>query len=150
MSVELKIKSKHLALEPAIISKEERKLQKRMRWYTQYHQLQAPIEDAFYDKLRSKRNSLNYHRIWDVRNEARATFLARAYIKGLPYRSVEQKSQFDDTFKRFILPRVFDMVAKYGQPKISKYWNRDEKKWDYKPEQKEILMSEIKLWFGIE
>ena len=148
MSVELKIKSKHLALEPAIIRKEERKLQKRMKWYAQYHQLQAPIEDKTYDALFLKRNSLASHRTWDVRNEARATYLARAYIKGIPYRSVENKSQFNDTLKRIVLPRVFDMVAKYGKPKIRKHWI--DGKYDYKPDQKELLMSEIKLWFGIE
>ena len=39
MSVELKIKSKHLALEPAIIRHEENKLLKQMKWYKQHHQI---------------------------------------------------------------------------------------------------------------
>ena len=156
MSVELKIKSKHLALEPAIIRKEERKLRKRVNHYRQHHQIASvSILDWYQNhpdlyKLHEKETSLRNHRKWDVCNEARATYLARAYIKGISYRSVEHKSEFNDTFKRFILPRVFDMIAKYGKPQINKHWNRDEKKWDYKPEQKEILMSQIKLWFGIE
>lgn len=147
MSIELKIKSKHLALEPAIIRKEEQKLLKRIQQLKAYHQINdhwdsiiAPVHHKWWD--------LQHHRKWDVRNESRATYIARAYIKGIPYRTAEQKSEFNDTFKRFILPRVFDMVAKYGKVHVRKYW--DGKKQDYRPEEKEKLMSEIKSWLGME
>ena len=61
--VKLKIKVKHLATEPAIIRHEEKKLK------------------GF------SRADLQYHRIWDVRNEARATQLAIAFMKGKDIRN---------------------------------------------------------------
>ena len=69
--------------------------------------------------------SLSKHRKWDVRNENRATFLARAYIEGAAYSSVEQKRKPENEYKfnAFIIPRVVAMVAKYGKNKMSlKIW----------------------------
>ena len=154
MSIELKIKSKHLALEPAIIRKEERKLLKRAKYYRQHHQIGSiSLADCYKNhpdllKIYNKETSLRNHRLWDVRNESRATFIARAYIKGIPFKSVEQNSNLDYRFKQSVLPRVFDMIAKYGKVHVRKYW--DGKKQDYRPEEKEKLMSEIKAWLGIE
>ena len=64
--------------------------------------------------------SLSKHRKWDVRNENRATFLARAYIEGVTYSSVEQKRKPENEYKfnAFIIPRVAAMVAKYGKDKM--------------------------------
>ena len=147
MSIELKIKSKHLALEPAIIRKEEHKLLKRIKQLKEYHQVNDNLGDIIWP-IHYKWSQLHNHRKWDVRNESRATFLARAYIKGIPYKVAEQKSELNFMFKQYILPRLFDMVAKYGDNPIRKYW--DGKKADYRPEEKEKLMSEIKTWLGIE
>jgi hypothetical protein len=101
MCIELKIKSKHLALEPGIIRFEERKLLKQIR--------------NGYDML-AKYTELVYHRKNDVRNEARATQLAIAYLKGKPYSKVElkRKSETEYLFQNKILPRVLVMVRKYG------------------------------------
>jgi hypothetical protein len=154
MSVELKIKSKHLALEPAIIRKEEYKLLEQMKWYKKHHQLVSVSLLDWYQnhpdlfKLHDKATSLCNHRKWNVRNEARATYLARAYLAGTPYKSVEKKSKIDHSFKVYILPRVFDMVAKYGPNKVRKYWTKD--KFDYRPEDKEKLMAELTAWLHIE
>lgn len=106
MSIELKIKSKHLALEPAIIRKEEKKILKSIR--SGYCNDTAA---AF-----SKYESLHNHRKWNVRNEARATELARAFLIGKPYSEVEQKRKPENEFKfkRYILPRVVAMVNKYN------------------------------------
>ena len=49
MSVELKIKSKHLSFEPAIIKHEERKLRKQIEWHNN-HQIDS---DKLYFKLQS-------------------------------------------------------------------------------------------------
>ena len=71
--------------------------------------------------------SLNNHRKWDVRNENRATFLARAYLEGTTYSSVEQKRKPENEYKfnTFIIPRVVAMVAKYGKNKMeSKIYDR--------------------------
>ena len=94
MSIELKIKSKHLALEPAIIRKEEQKLLKQIRNYRKYHQVTITAFYCSYKehpdlwKLESKFARLVSHRKLDVREEARATYLARAYIRGVKYKTV--------------------------------------------------------------
>lgn len=109
MCIELKIKSKHLALEPNIIRAEERKLKQRMR----YHRSKDG-ESTFH--LEWKLHSLTNHRKINVRHEARATHLARAYLTGKPYKSVEQsrKKCNEYQFQVSILKRVHAMVTRYG------------------------------------
>ena len=110
MSIELKIKSKHLSLEAKVIKFEEAKLKKQIRWHSK---VQSPNK-----KLEWKLNSITAHRKWNVRNENRATFLARAFIAGVPYKTVEHKCK--DVFKRDqqVLPRVLSMVKKYHSYKL--------------------------------
>jgi hypothetical protein len=119
MSIELKIKSKHLGLEAKVIRHEERKLKKQIRW-----QCDHGTPDC---KLIEKYQSISNHRKWEVRNENRATFLARAYLSGRPYKSVENKIHDKHVLRFYILPRVFEMVNKYGPVKdrIYKYPQRD-------------------------
>lgn len=114
MSIELKIKSKHLGLEAKVIKFEEQKLKRQIRW-----QLKAQIAA---EKFQSKLNSITNHRKWDVRNENRATFLARAYIAGVPYKTVEQrrKPENEYTFQIYVLPRVLAMVNRYHNSNITK------------------------------
>jgi len=147
MSLELKIKAKHLALEPAIIRKEEHKLLKQIKHIKSYHQVNDNYGDLVYP-IHKKWYSLHNHRKWDVRNEARATHLARAFIKGIPYKSVEFKRNEEFLFKTHIVPRIFAMVAKYGNSPIRKYWNGKEN--DFKPEEKKILLDSILEWSKIE
>jgi hypothetical protein len=110
MSIELKIKSKHLGLEAKVIKFEEAKLKKQLRWMRKH---QESIQ-----KLEWKLHSITEHRKWNVRNENRATFLARAFIAGVPYKTVEHKCK--DVFLREqrILPRVLSMVKKYHSYKL--------------------------------
>jgi len=98
MCVELKIKSKHLTAEAKIIRFEEQKIRR---------------------KDKEKFVSLRDHRRWEVRNENRATYLARAFLDGKTYETVEKNVK--DTVKRnaYILPRVLTMVNKYGSVKLS-------------------------------
>lgn len=122
MSVELLIKSKHLSVEAQIIRFEECKLKKQMRWSIKQH-IATGSNDApnmYSIPAYSSYISLNHHRRWDVRNENRATFLARAYIEGVPYASVEAKRKPENEyrFQTYILPRVVSMVAKYGKSKV--------------------------------
>ncbi len=121
MSVELKIKSKHLSEEAKIIRFEERKLFKQYQWALNNYRA-AGNNDMYprcNDKAFMSYASLNHHRRYDVRNENRATFLARAYIAGVPYNTVEHKRKPENEliFKTQILPRIFAMVAKYGNNK---------------------------------
>ena len=120
MSVELKIKSKHLALEPAIIRKEEQKLNKQIKHYKTHHQITGGDGCTWsYSKqhpdlynLHLKRGSLISHRKWNVRNEARATYLARAYIKGVPYKVVE--ANCNEKLWVPVMESLIRMVMKYG------------------------------------
>jgi hypothetical protein len=105
MSVELKIKSKHLALEPAIIKHEERKL------LTAYKRTED--KKYFY-----KFNSLVSHRKYDIRKEARATYLARGYIAGKPYNVIENKCKNIDELKPLI-SRILAMVKRYHKYNIT-------------------------------
>jgi hypothetical protein len=99
MCVELKIKSKHLSEEAKIIRFEEEKLRHKNR-------------DKFF--------SLREHRKLDVRNENRATFLARAFLAGKAYKTVERKVHDLPKLYYSILPRVLAMVNKYGTARLTK------------------------------
>jgi len=112
MSIELKIKSKHLSEEARIIRFEERKLRARNKT-----ELLA---------------SIHLHRVKDVRNENRATFLARAYLKGTSYSLLEKnrKVENEHTFQTKVLPRVLSMVNKYGKTTVMQQlldWSNDSK-----------------------
>ena len=147
MSVELKIKSKHLAFEPAIIRKEEYKLIDRMRQFREFHQVDGSEDPEYYD-LEWQHRSLYRHRTWDVTNEARATYLARAFIDGKAYSKTERRTEKrGPIFTKRILPRVVDMVAKYGAPqdRIHKYWNGT-RQW-YRPEEYNALIDKIYQWY---
>jgi hypothetical protein len=117
MSIELKIKSKHLALEPAIIRREEQKLLKRIR----SGRCNDTADGSTTASLLRKFESLHNHRKWNVRNEARATELARAYLSGRPYNDVEwkRKPENEFKFKRYIIPRIVSMVTKYGNEPVT-------------------------------
>lgn len=124
MSIELKIKSKHLSEEARIIRFEERKLLKKIDYRRKKHYESGSNGEypIWEDKDKQKYNSLSHHRKWDVCNENRATFLARAYISGVPYNQVEQKRKEENeyAFRVYVFPRVASMVAKYGKTKIQK------------------------------
>lgn len=126
MSVELKIKSKHLALEPAIIREEEEKLQRSLDWHMKNRQIVSVFNDDITSKLYCKIIDLKRHRVWDVRNEARATYLARAFLFGTPYKDVEPKVKDEYVFKTHILPRVFRMVEKYNPIRYKADWEFNE------------------------
>jgi hypothetical protein len=110
MSIELKIKTKHLSLEAKVIKFEEAKLKKQIRWHS------ARLSPNH--KLEWKLQSLTQHRKHEVRNENRATFLARAFIAGVPYKTVEHKVKDRDKRNCYVVPRVLSMVKKYHSWKI--------------------------------
>ena len=140
MSIELKIKSKHLGLEAKVIRHEERKLKVQIGWHSKRQSLDP--------NLINKYQSIHNHRVWNVRNENRATFLARAYLAGKPYRSVEHKRKDDAVFNFYILPRVFEMVNKYGpkEDRIFKYWMAETKRTTFRKEEYDAWMEKLKEW----
>ena len=92
----LRIKAKHLATEPAIIRHEERKVTGMDKW------------------------NLQQHRKWDVRNEARATQLAIAFIKGKDIKRIEPMLRDRNDYRHtLVLRRVISMVKKYGDRNIA-------------------------------
>lgn len=118
MSIELKIKSKHLAEEAKIIRFEERKLLKQVAYKRNKHKETGSndVYNTSEDSNFSKYKSLSNHRRFDVRNENRATFLARAYLADKPYNTIEQSRREDReyNFQTYVVPRIIDMVMKYG------------------------------------
>lgn len=147
MSIELKIKSKHLGEEARIIRFEERKQLKQYQWGL--NNWAAAGHNGMYprwhDAAFKTYCSLNIHRKWDVRNENRATFLARTYIAGKTYKSVEQKRKPENEFKfqTYILPRVQAMVVKYGVRQDGD-WEWDKVKQKYIPTKQ--LKDKIAVW----
>lgn len=124
MSIELKIKQKHLALEPGIIKFEEKKLLKQIKYIRDNSAYISDSEKKILN-LEFKFGDLVSHRRWNVRNESRATHLARAYIAGKLYTKVEtkRKEQNEYCFTTDIIPRIVKMVIKYGtyeQRKVTK------------------------------
>jgi len=115
MSVELKIKSKHLALEAKVIRFEEEKIKKQLAWYRKNKPLEIYGKDLGL-------SSLSEHRKIVVGRENRATFLARAFIAGTPYNKVEVKRRQDreSEFVIYVLPRVLEMVKKYAPYNVRK------------------------------
>jgi len=153
MSIELKIKSKHLSLEPAIIKHEERKLLNEMKWFKQKHQIsnKTPyyqIDGLYHTNL--KYSSLCNHRKFAVCDESRATFLARAYIAGKSYKSVEKICKDEKKLKEIVFPRIVNMVLKYGSTKIRKVWNKEKQRQEYPEDKLQEFKNTILQWLGFE
>jgi hypothetical protein len=90
----LRVKLKSLAEEARIIRQEERKANK----YRDY-----VLQDR-----------LHYHRVEDVRSEARATLLAYQYLRGMPYAICEKANSTIPDIAAFER-----MCLKYGKVKVS-------------------------------
>jgi hypothetical protein len=131
MSIKLKIKSKHLALEAGVIRFEELKLKRQIEWLKTHQKDEATF--------RSEWESLNSHRRFDVRNEARATYIARVYIEGRKYETIENNIKDLGTFNTYIFPRVLTMVIKYKHGRIEKFMRPDDAK---------VIRDEVKAWLS--
>jgi len=129
MSIKLKIKSKHLALEAGVIRFEDQKLKRQIEWLKTHQKDDTDARIAW--------ESLNTHRRFDVRNENRATFLARAYIEGRKYETLEHKRKDNGTFYTYIMPRVVSMVIKYKHGRWEKAMRHEEVA---------AIREEIKAW----
>ena len=103
-SAELKIKSKSLAAEAVFIRMEEQKLKERMK-YKRERQIPTEINYATFSKLQS-------HRKHELRDHARATYLARAFGEGRSYKNVECNGYKGVNTTEF-MKKVVAMVNKY-------------------------------------
>lgn len=97
MSIELKIKACSLAAEAVII----KRLEKRAKRAWQRRRTNEKARDAFW--------LLRHHRTEDVRDAARSTHLARAFIKGVQYSHVECFAYSKPDFEA-----VEKMAVRYG------------------------------------
>lgn len=104
MSIELKIKTKHLSAEAAIIRREENKLKKSLAWAKANEKAE---EEA---KLRGQIHSLHHHRTTTVRSHARSAHLAHSYMRGRTYRQIENdKTRTQPNWKA-----IARMIFKYS------------------------------------
>lgn len=145
MSVELKIKTKSLSEESKIIRKEERKLLGMVRWNIAQHRETGSNDEyqIYNDTSFMTRHRLEKHRKFDVRNESRATHIARAFISAVPYSVIESKVNDMDSFNKYILPRVVKLVVKYGE------LSQEDRKWDktsYVPT--DTLKNKVTTWLA--
>lgn len=148
MSIKLKIKSKSLTEESHIIRHEEKKLLKQFKFNANTFKTTGHLANYNYwdDKNYDEYRSIFFHRTYGIRNEARATFLARAFISGKSYESIESKINDRRRFEVIIFPRICKLVAKYGvKTPGDVVW--DNKKSVYVPT--EQLINKLKLWCNL-
>jgi hypothetical protein len=133
MSYELKIKAKHLAEEIRIIKFEERKTGKTIGKLDKHLQSTNNLQEVRKWKAAQgfKLHDLQNHRKFVVRPAARRTHLARAYLKGLAYKDVEQTLRVSPALAAWPyepqrqVKQIADMVNKYGgkcTPECIKAW----------------------------
>lgn len=91
---------KELAQEATFIRHEENKIKskRKITW----------CDGEFWD--------LRKHRIYDVRNAARAAQLAYGFLRGVPYRKIEPKTNF-------ILPYYWNVIEKEIKRLAKKFGN---------------------------
>lgn len=133
MSIELKIKLNSLAAESRIIKNNERRFKRACnprRFASKSHERLTLSEEErvaykaekakriaamratqWSDRARSDFNKIYLHRVLHVQPEARATHLARMFIKGAGYYEAEQTTR-DNNLPQ--LDRIVQMVSKYS------------------------------------
>jgi len=110
MTIELKVKSKTLAQESRYIRKEEVKRRNYIRYCKRTKSNKGSVVSAM------ERHQLYIHRVGVVRPEARATHLARAFIKGQAYGDVEQPKQ---PLQMKQMQRIAGMATLYSEFTVS-------------------------------
>ena len=108
MSYELKLESKLLA-EESRVYREEEKMLSRKRSKAVDHQLYNLAI-----KLDKRREMCYYHRTQELRQEARAVNLARGYLRGHAYETVENSTKSLHEEMMELSEQVFDLVWTYG------------------------------------
>lgn len=154
MSIELKIKSKHLSEEARIIRFSEQKLLKTLAYKRKKHK-ETGTTEPFKEYVCSEFQqylSLKDHRKVDVAIENRATFLARAYLSGKLYCSIEQKrlDVKEHDFWNFVFPRIVSMVARYLPNSPYRKYDYKQRRWVLNNDTIHNLEIQIKNWINKE
>lgn len=120
MSIELKIKAISLADEARTIKHFEYKYKHKARMVRLEEEWADNADDEFKKQLKVRRDkamlgfsSLRNHRVGPLRCEARATNVARGFIRGLPYEAIELGAKTPPDWKA-----VARMVSKYADPEL--------------------------------
>lgn len=101
---ELRVKFKTLASESKIIRLEEERLKCKYTWEPDQKRLdrqgnpclKKTIKWRPNETLERRRNTLHDHRVHEVRKETRHSLLAYGFLRGVPYRTMEQKVREDN------------------------------------------------------
>jgi hypothetical protein len=101
-AIEIQVKIMSLAAEAAIIRRLERKALSSARGA-------RARKTNVLQKHEAQYLSLRWHRIGPVRDEARASLLTQAYLRGMPYKAVEHPNSTP-----IPMSRVVDLLAKYS------------------------------------
>jgi hypothetical protein len=113
----LKIKIKSLAAEARIIRAEEQKLKRRIRRSKKLRRILRkggtlkgkPLTPERAEELGLEVHQLKVHRKSDVREEARHSLLAYGYMRGTPYKNIEQRCEECPSSGR-----IASMVNRFG------------------------------------
>ena len=103
MIIKLKVKIKSLAAEASIIRREENKAKKTIRWARSN---EARTQEYAAVQLR---DSLAEHRRFHLRPEQRCSNLAYGYLRGVPYKRIEQKCHQPPDWAR-----VMNIAERFG------------------------------------
>ena len=123
MSIKLKIKAVSLQDEARYIRKHEQKFINFARLVGAEHAALVREQGIVSSPTRTNEarrmfHELQNHRKLDVRREARATHLARAALKGTPYRRVEEKCHEEPPYQR-----VHQLLRRYSS--FTDTWDLD-------------------------
>lgn len=164
MSIELKIKAKSLAAESKIIRHEIQKLKITAAWSRRLAATSVSEGSVTEDlgmltdtrvKAEYKINDLATHRSQVVGCESRATHLARAFLAGKDYKTIENRRRNEGQLYLeynflYIIRKVTKMIRKYGHPygyslrradfKELKHFERYQDKW---------FENEVRKWCGL-
>lgn len=105
-TAELKAHSNALSDESRHLRREARKVKKK------WESARVRDLDTQYQYMELFQN-LSNKRKTDIKNKSRAIYLARAYLDGKSYKSVESKRSDDVLFYHYILPYTTDIVNEF-------------------------------------
>jgi hypothetical protein len=120
MSIELKIKSKSLAAEARIIRAEENRLRSRLARLAAQENAKTALRTLLLKAL----SAIQGHRCGAVRNAARRTFAARAFLRGRPCRAIERKTRKDNALTEQDWKAIACMIRRYGSGETAERMQR--------------------------
>lgn len=116
----LKVKLKSLAEEARIIRHEKRRAKARARWLRKNASYRADATDSAIWKASMVVNNLHKHNVQVVRKEQRASYLAYGFLRGMPYKRIEQRIKSEPDWDRVqnIASRFTNGENGYADPRV--------------------------------